>query len=105
MHKIDKFIADMRAAREVDIDVFTPIHNRIMDILGWRTIPNRFGGYTLPGFRLMRWADDNTLRIAPLSGPWHEMANPWWKMGVLPPPDVQDAFFRELENEIKDDQI
>lgn len=109
MHKIDKFIADIRQAKEADTKAFMGIHLRIMEILGWRTIPNDFIEYPLRSFRLKKWATDNTLRIAPRdNNNWGEVTTKeyaWWSLGQVPTPDVQDAFFRELQNEIKDDQI
>lgn len=104
MHKIDQFIADIRKAKEVDTKAFMGIHLRIMDILRWRTVPNDFIEYPLRNFKLFRHAYDNTLRIG-LSSNAPVLMLSSWRLGEVPTPDVQDAFFRELENEIKDDQV
>lgn len=100
MHKIDQYVADLRKIREEEGASFIVIHNRIMNILGWRTVPVVFNHYILRSFRLVRWPDDNTLRIAPPEGFLHERANAWWGRKQVPNQDVQDAFFRELENEV-----
>lgn len=96
MHKIDQFIADLRQAREADTAAFMAIHLRIMDTLGWRTVPNIFERYDLRSFALVKWPHDNTLRI---SYPAIEKNYPFG-MSQVPTQDVQDAFFRELENEV-----